>query len=51
VKSSVTMYHKQADQPVQVHPSQVENMQINGWSRDAPAKIKPVKTKEAKKDG
>ena len=38
------MYHKDSKEPVDVHPSQVENMQRNGWTEVKP---KP-KQKEAK---
>lgn len=40
------MYHPKATEPVDVHPSQVENMKAQGWTEEAP-KSPPGKAKDS----
>lgn len=41
----VLLYHEDAEHPVDAHPSQVENMKINGWSKDKPKEKHKPKSK------
>ena len=43
------MFHKDAKQPVDVHPSQIENMRAKGWTDQAPKKKSSKKSKSTDK--
>ena len=43
------MYHKESKEPVNVHPSQIENMKVRGWTETEKPNHKP-KT-EVNEDG
>jgi hypothetical protein len=52
------MYHPKAEQPISVHPSQIENMKVRGWAEEPPKKAKSKKepipaesTNEVNSDG
>lgn len=39
-KITVTMYHKEATESIEVMPAQVKNSEVNGWTTENP--IKPI---------
>lgn len=42
------LYHKNATDPVDCHPTQIEWMKSNGWTEGPPEKKKPPAKKESK---
>ena len=38
------MYHPNANEPISVHPSQIDNMKARGWAEEMPKK--KAKTKK-----
>ena len=47
------MYHKDAKEPISVHPSRAEEMKRQGWTDTEPKKAtpKPKLAKEVNEDG
>lgn len=43
------MYHPKSNEPVDVHPSQIDNMKAQGWGEKQPTK--PTTKQEESKNG